>query len=57
MEEPGLGPLAIGALILSLVGVYGVGMKAENDNGPTRVVMDSHKQNCGGMAGFFGCEK
>ena len=57
MEEPGLGPLTIGLLIVSLIGVYGASMKAENDAGPTMIVMDKHKQNCGGMAGFFGCER
>ncbi len=56
MEEPGLGPLTIGLLIISLIGAYGASMKAENA-GPTMVVMDKHKQNCGGMAGFFGCER
>ena len=58
MEEPGLGPLAIGAIILSLVGLWGTGMKVEHENSkPSVVVMDRHKQNCGGMAGFFGCER
>ncbi|MEL7026500.1 MAG: hypothetical protein AAGO57_04610 [Pseudomonadota bacterium] len=57
MAEPGMGPLALAAIILSLVGVYGASMKAEQDNLPGMVVMDRHKSNCAGMAGFFGCER
>ena len=57
MEEPGIGPLKLVAVILTLLGVWGFGMEAERDRGPTRVVMDSQKTPCAGMAGFFGCER
>ncbi|MDJ1006475.1 MAG: hypothetical protein QNJ13_01515 [Paracoccaceae bacterium] len=57
MEEPGLASLKLGAIILTLLGVWGFGMEAERDRSPGRIVMDSQKQACGGMAGFFGCER
>lgn len=57
MEETGFGSVKLAAIIITLLGAYGVGMEAERDDGPSRIVMDSHKKACGGMAGFFGCER
>ena len=58
MEGSGLASLKLAALLVTLAGAYGVAMKAETErNGPRFIVLDRHKENCGGMAGFFGCER
>lgn len=57
MEGPGFATFKLVAVLLALGAAYGATIKSENDRGPTFIVMDRHKDVCGGMAGFFGCER